>query len=49
MKQNSNLKSLDQFVDEQFGEKGTIKRDKLEKAMIGLTEELNNEIIEAKQ
>ena len=31
MKQNSNLKSLDQFVDEQYGEKGTAKRDKLEK------------------
>ena len=31
MKQNNNLKSLDQFVDEQYGEKGTDKRDKLEK------------------
>jgi len=31
MKQNSDIKSLDQFVDEQYGEKGTIKRDKLEK------------------
>lgn len=31
MKQNSNLKSLDQFVDEQYGIKGTIERDKLEK------------------
>ena len=31
MKQNNNLKSLDQFVDEQYGEKGTIKRDKFEK------------------
>jgi len=31
MKQNSNLKSLDQFVDEQYGKKGTIERDKLEK------------------
>ena len=30
-KQNSNLKSLDQFVDEQYGKKGTIERDKLEK------------------
>ena len=29
--QNSNLKSLDQFVDEQYGKKGTIERDKLEK------------------
>jgi ribosome-binding protein aMBF1 (putative translation factor) len=31
MKQQSNLKSLDQFVEEQYGEKGTPKRDKLEK------------------
>jgi HTH-type transcriptional regulator / antitoxin HipB len=30
MKQN-NLKSLDQFVDEQYGKKGTKKRDKLDK------------------
>jgi ribosome-binding protein aMBF1 (putative translation factor) len=30
MKKNNNLKSLDQFVNEQFGEKGTIERDKLE-------------------
>ncbi len=31
MKQQSNLKSLDQFVEEQYGEKGTFRRDKLEK------------------
>jgi hypothetical protein len=31
MKQNSNLKSLDQFVDEQYGKKGTNERDKLDK------------------
>ena len=31
MKQKSNLKSLDQFVDEQYGEKGTVKRDEFEK------------------
>ena len=31
MKQNSDLKSLDDFVDEQYGEKGTLKRDKFEK------------------
>lgn len=31
MKQKNNLKTLDQFVDEQFGKKGTIKRDKFEK------------------
>lgn len=31
MKQKSNLKSLDQFVDEQYGKKGTPKRDKLDK------------------
>lgn len=31
MKQKNNLKALDQFVDEQFGKKGTIKRDKFEK------------------
>lgn len=30
MKQKSNLKTLDQFVDEQYEKKGTIKRDKLE-------------------
>lgn len=30
MKQKSNLKTLDQFVDEQYGKKGTVKRDKLE-------------------
>ncbi len=26
-----NMKSLDQFVDEQYGKKGTVKRDKFEK------------------
>ena len=31
MEQNSNLKTLDQFVDEQYGIKGTTKRDKFEK------------------
>lgn len=31
MKQKSNLKSLDQFVEEQYGKKGTSKRDKFEK------------------
>jgi len=31
MKANNNLKSLDQFVDEQYGKKGTSERDKLEK------------------
>jgi HTH-type transcriptional regulator / antitoxin HipB len=31
MKQRSNLKSLDRFIDEQYGEKGTAKRDKFEK------------------
>jgi HTH-type transcriptional regulator / antitoxin HipB len=30
MKKKSNLKSLDQFVDEQYGKKGTTKRDKFE-------------------
>lgn len=30
MKQKSNLKTLDQFVDEQYGKKGTAKRNKLE-------------------
>ena len=49
MKQNSNLKSLDQFIDEQYGEKGTPKRDKLERANIDLTEEQRNEIIESKK
>ena len=28
---NSNLKSFDQYVDEQYGKKGTSKRDKLDK------------------
>jgi len=32
MNQNSNLKSLDQFVDEQYGEKGTEIRDQFEKS-----------------
>ena len=27
----NNLKSIDQFVDEQYGKKGTTKRDKFEK------------------
>ena len=31
MKKNDNLKSLDQFVDQQYGAKGTVKRDKFEK------------------
>lgn len=31
MKAKSNLKTLDQFVDEQYGKKGTPKRDKFEK------------------
>jgi HTH-type transcriptional regulator/antitoxin HipB len=35
MKQVSNLKSLDQFVDEQYGKKGTTKRDELEKGLEG--------------
>jgi HTH-type transcriptional regulator/antitoxin HipB len=31
MKPKSNIKSLDEFVDEKYGKKGTSKRDKLEK------------------
>jgi HTH-type transcriptional regulator/antitoxin HipB len=31
MKQKNNLKTLDQFVDEQYGPNGTSKRDKFEK------------------
>jgi len=31
MNQDSNLKSLDQFVDEQYGEKGTEIREQFEK------------------
>jgi len=31
MKQKNNLKSLDQFIDERYGKKGTSKRDKFEK------------------
>lgn len=30
MKKNSNIESLDHFIDEQFGEKGTKRRDKFE-------------------
>ncbi len=30
MKENSNLKSLDQFIIEEYGEEGTAKRDKFE-------------------
>ena len=30
MSKKNNLKTLDQFVDEQYGKKGTIKRDKFE-------------------
>ncbi len=31
MNKKSNLKSLDQFVEEQYGKKGTTKRNKFEK------------------
>lgn len=31
MNQKSNIKTLDQFVDEQYGKKGTSKRNKFEK------------------
>lgn len=31
MKTKSNLKTLDQFVDEEYGKKGTKKREKFEK------------------
>jgi HTH-type transcriptional regulator/antitoxin HipB len=31
MKQKSNVKSLDQFIEEQYGKEGTSKRDKFEK------------------
>ena len=31
MKKKNNLKSLDQFVDENYGKKGTSRRDKFEK------------------
>ena len=31
MKQKKNTKSLDQFIDEQYGQKGNPKRDKFEK------------------
>ena len=31
MKTKSNIKSLDHFIEEQYGKKGTKKRDKLEK------------------
>jgi len=49
MKQNNNFKSIDQFTDEQYGEKGTTKRDELENAIFALTEEQRNEIIESKK
>jgi HTH-type transcriptional regulator/antitoxin HipB len=32
MKQQSNLKSLDQFIEEQYGKEGTSKRNKFEKS-----------------
>jgi len=35
MKQKNNLKSLDTFVDEQYGLKGTPKRDEFEKGYEG--------------
>ena len=31
MSKKNNVKTLDQFVDEQYGKKGTSKRDKFEK------------------
>lgn len=31
MNKKNNLKSLDQFIDEQYGKKGTSKRDKFER------------------
>ena len=31
MSKKKNIKTLDQFVDEQYGKKGTPKRDKMEK------------------
>ena len=31
MKQKNNLKTLDQFIDEQYGKKGNPNRDKIEK------------------
>ena len=31
MSKKKNIKTLDQFVDEQYGKKGTQKRDKMEK------------------
>ena len=30
MKKKNNLKTLDQFIEEQFGKKGTPKREKFE-------------------
>jgi HTH-type transcriptional regulator/antitoxin HipB len=35
MKQENNLKSLDQFVNEQYGEKGTPKRNSFEEGYEG--------------
>ncbi|HAO08283.1 MAG TPA: transcriptional regulator [Chryseobacterium sp.] len=31
MKARNNIKTLDQFIDEEYGKKGTTKRDKFEK------------------
>ncbi|MFT3904388.1 MAG: helix-turn-helix transcriptional regulator [Niabella sp.] len=31
MKAKNNIKTLDQFIDEEYGQKGTNKRDKFEK------------------
>jgi HTH-type transcriptional regulator / antitoxin HipB len=35
MKQKSNIKTLDQFIDEEYGKKDTSKRDKFEKGYEG--------------
>ena len=32
MKKKNNLKTLDQFIEEQFGKKGTPKREKFEES-----------------
>lgn len=36
MSKKNNLKTLDQFVDEQYGKKGTTKRDKFEEGFKSL-------------
>ena len=52
MKKKNNLKSLDQFVEEQNGKKGTTKRDKFDKGFkafeLGVISKIENNIKEVR-